>query len=206
MASRGEMKAVLQALDHQVAKLVDRPTEPRKLMEAFCEAVTASRGRPIQLLFRAFPDEVPISGMRLEFKDRVVIVVEERALPESQLVIFGHELWHEWEGHGHCGGGLGVQAAARGMSADQEPTAFQRAVQQILNSAEISPQTVLAVAARSDDHSDYETDAETFGYFLAHTARTHVKGSPYALDALSLNTREGRITRSLHGNRGGIAP
>ncbi|MGW3341417.1 hypothetical protein ACWDCL_28545 [Streptomyces sp. NPDC001009] len=89
------MKSLLGSLGAAVARNLEPPGEPRMVMDAFCRAMSEHRGRPIDLVFRAFPEEIPVSGMRLDCGDRSIIVVEERTPPESQLVIPGHDPWHE---------------------------------------------------------------------------------------------------------------
>ncbi len=120
------MKTLLTVLGRRAAGTVERPAEPQEVMEAFCEAMTARTGRPISLLFRAFPPDIPVSGMRLDCGDPSIIVVEERTVPEARLVILGHELRHEEQGD--CGHHVaGMPAAARALPAGQVTEAIERA-------------------------------------------------------------------------------
>lgn len=106
------MKSLLGTLGIAVALNLDPPAEPRVVMNAFCQATGEHRARPLDLVLRAFPEDIPVSGMRLDCGGRSIIVVEERTPPESQLVILGHELWHEEQGDcGHQIPGLSAAAA-----------------------------------------------------------------------------------------------
>ncbi|MFR9795664.1 toxin [Streptomyces sp. MS06] len=194
------MKSVLAELGREAARSVRRPAEPRVLMEEFCRAMSVRAGRPVQLVFRSFPPDIPVSGMRLDCGDRSLLVVEERTVPEAQLVILGHELWHEEQGD--CGHHVaGLPAAARTRSAEEDPDAIRRAGEHILATREVNRDAVLAVAARAGSSADAEVDAETFGLLFAREVRTWMKGR-YARGPFSPATVEGRINLSL-SNRGG---
>jgi hypothetical protein len=194
------MKALLADLGRQAAHGLDRPAEPAAVMEAFCRAMSERRGRPIQLVFRAFPDEVPVSGLRLDCGDRSVIVVEDRAVPEAQLVILGHELWHEEQGD--CGHGVaGLPTAARALAAEGSAEALHDAAVRILAAEQVPHEALTAVAARAASSDDHEADAETFGLLFGREVRTWVKG-PYAKGPVTPSTVEGRIDLSL-SHRGG---
>ncbi|MFI9150191.1 toxin [Streptomyces sp. NPDC053367] len=194
------MKALLAGLGRDAAQGLERPAEPAVVMEAFCRAMSARRGRPVQLVFRAFPDDVPVSGLRLDCGDRSIVVVEERAVPEAQLVILGHELWHEERGD--CGRHSGLPAAARGLAPEAGPEAVRLAAEQILAAEEVPRAALLAVAARAAaEDDDEEADAETFGLLFGREVRTWIKG-PYARGPVTPSTIEGRINLSLT-HRGG---
>lgn len=194
------MKALLATLGREAARTIQRPAEPREVMEGFCRAMSARTQRPIELLFRPFPPDILVSGMRLDCGDRSIIVVEEHTVPEAQLVILGHELWHE-EQH-DCGHRVaGMPASARALTADVVPEAVQRAVQQILTSEEVPRGALVTVAARAAAVDDHEVDAETFGLLFGREVRTWMKGR-YAEGPLNQSTVEGRINVSLV-NRGG---
>ncbi|MEV0981861.1 toxin [Streptomyces sp. NPDC049915] len=193
------MKSLLATLGREAARTIRRPAEPQEVMEGFCRAMTARTKRPIQLIFRPFPPDIPVSGMRLDCGDHSIIVVEEHMVPEAQLVILGHELWHE-EQH-DCGHHVaGMPAAARALTADQAPEAVHRAVQEILASQEVPRGALVTVAARAAAADDHEVDAETFGLLFGREARTWMKGR-YAEGPLTQSTVEGRINVSLI-NRG----
>ncbi|WP_179167541.1 MULTISPECIES: toxin [unclassified Streptomyces] len=194
------MKTLLTVLGRRATGTVERPAEPQEVMEAFCKAMSARTGRPINLLFRAFPPDIPVSGMRLDCGDHSIIVVEERTVPEAQLVILGHELWHEEQGD--CGHHVaGMPAAARALPAGRVTEAIERAVEQILAAHEVPRDALLAVAARAESMDDHEADAETFGLLFGREVRTWMKGR-YARGPVSADTVEGRINLSL-SSRGG---
>ncbi|MFE9611478.1 toxin [Streptomyces sp. NPDC006012] len=194
------MKSLLSALGTEATKGLQRPAEPRVVMQEFCRAMSVRKDRPITLAFRAFPPDIAVSGMRLDFGDRSVIIVEDRTVPEAQLVILGHELWHEEEGdRGHHIAGL--PAAARTLAAVQTSDAVRQAVEQILDAHEVPGEAVLTVAARADSADEHEVDAETFGLLFGRAVRPWMKGR-YAEGPVSAATVEGRINLSLL-NRGG---
>ncbi|MGW2518596.1 toxin [Streptomyces sp. NPDC001617] len=192
------MRSLLADLGARASQSLGRPAEPRAVMEGFCRAMSLRTGRPIDLVFRAFPPDVPVSGLRLDFGDRSVIVVEEGTVPEAQLVILGHELWHEEQGS--CGHSPGP-AAARALTPGQTPELLRRAAEQILTAAEVSREAYLTVAARSGSADDHEMDAETFGLLFGREVRTWMTGR-YAQGPVTPATVEGRINLSM-GNRGG---
>ncbi|MFE2040617.1 toxin [Streptomyces sp. NPDC059477] len=196
------MKELLAALGGEAATSVRRPAAPAVVMEEFCRAMSVRTGRPIQLAFRAFPSDIPVSGMRLDLGDRSIIVVEDGTVPESQLVILGHELWHEEQGH--CGHHIaGLPAAARARPTDQTADAVHRAIQQVLHADEVTLEAILTVATRADaDLADeHEVEAETFGLLFGKEVRSWMTGR-YAEGPVSPTTVEGRIRLSLL-HRGG---
>ncbi|MDF3142693.1 toxin-antitoxin system, toxin component family protein, partial [Streptomyces sp. T21Q-yed] len=78
------------------------PADVRALCRALCAEMSARRGgRPVELRFERFPDEIEVTGLWVEFQDFDLVIVEERAEAMQQLVILGHELWHLHAGHGH---------------------------------------------------------------------------------------------------------
>jgi hypothetical protein len=199
------MKALLRALGAEAARDLDRPAEPEAVMGAFCRAMSVRAGRPVELVFRTFPADVPVSGLRLDLGDRSVIVVEERTVPEAQLVILGHELWHEEQGDcGHHAAGTparpGVSARA-GAPSRQVSDAVRRVAERILAEAEVERDALLAVAARAGSPDAHEVAAETFGLLFAREARTWMHGR-YAEGPVTPATVEGRMNLSLT-NRGG---
>lgn len=194
------MKSLLARLCADAATSVRRPAEPKAVMAEFCRAMSARKNRPVQLVFRAFPPSLPISGMRLDCGDRSIIVVDETTVPEAQLVILGHELWHEEKGD--CSHHIdGLQAATRALAAPQGPDAVRRAAQEILAAHEVPVEAVLTVAARAESADDHEVDAETFGLLFGREVRTWMTG-PYAQSPADAATVEGRMNLSLL-NRGG---
>ncbi|MBD9730866.1 toxin [Streptomyces sp. H28] len=196
------MKSLLTVLGRHAADSVRRPAEPREVMEAFCSAMTTRTGRPIRLVFRSFPPDIPVSGMRLDCGDHSIIVVEEHMVPEAQLVILGHELWHEEQGDGGHRT-AGVPAAARALAPGGAPEAVDVAVRQILTSRDVPREAVLTVAARTGSVEDCEVKAETFGLLFGREVRSWMKGR-YAEGPLSQSTVEGRINVSLTSRSGRI--
>ncbi|MBZ6253655.1 toxin [Streptomyces olivaceus] len=193
MSSRG-MKSLLSALGKEAGKAIRRPADPEVVMNEFCKAMTARTGRPIQLRFRTFPLELAVSGVRLDLGESSIIVVEQRMAPEAQLVILGHELWHEE--NGDCGHHVaGVPAAARAL-AEETPESVQRAVEQILTEEEIPRDALLAVAARAESVDTHEVAAETFGLLFGREVRTWMTGR-HAQSPPSAATVEGRLNLSL---------
>ncbi|GLV88412.1 hypothetical protein Slala03_81010 [Streptomyces lavendulae subsp. lavendulae] len=191
------MRILLTELGKSAACRLDRPAEPAVVMEEFCRAMSDRVSRPIQLVFRSFPANIPVSGMRLDLGQRSIIVVEERAVPEAQLVILGHELWHEEQGD--CGHGTaGLSAAARVLSHSKD--AVRRAAEQILASAEVPHEALLTASARADSDDDHEVEAETFGLLFGREVRTWMTGR-YAQGPVSAATVEGRINLSLSNRR-----
>ncbi|MEU6200426.1 toxin-antitoxin system, toxin component family protein [Streptomyces sp. NPDC047061] len=147
-----------------------RPRPPAGAHEvclALCEEMTALRGgRPVELRFERFPDEIEVTGLWVEFQDFDLVIVEERAAAVQQLVILGHELWHLNAGHRqqHGAGPAAVRALAG------QPDWRDNA---------------LTVAARNGSRAADEAEADEFGYRLATALRPYVE-SPCrpALDPL----------------------
>ncbi|MFE9769756.1 toxin [Streptomyces sp. NPDC005808] len=196
------MKSMLSALGREASKSLRRPADPKVVMEEFCRAMAILKGRPIALKFSAFPSDLGVSGVRLDLGDRSIIVVEEATAPEAQLVILGHELWHEWEGdRGHHVAGL--PAATRTLTTDEHPDAVRRAVEEILDAHEVPRDAILTVVARAESAADHEVAAETFGLLFGRDVRTWMKG-PHAQGPVSTSTVEGRINLSLLNRDGRI--
>ncbi|MGZ3097175.1 toxin [Streptomyces sp. H62] len=197
------MRSLLSALGAEASRTLSRPADPRDVMREFCRAMSVRKGRPIDLKFSRFPKDladVDVSGARLDLGDRSIIVVEEDTAPLAQLVILGHELWHEEEeDRGHHIAGL--HGAARSLTARQHPEAVRRAVEQILAPSEVPREAVLTVAARAETVSRHEVEAETFGLLFGREVRSWMKGR-YAEGPVSAATVEGRINLSLL-HRGG---
>ncbi|MFF5011918.1 toxin-antitoxin system, toxin component family protein [Streptomyces sp. NPDC001165] len=136
-----------------------RPQPPdgvRELCHALCEEMTARRaGRPVELRFERFPDEIEVTGLWVEFQDFDLVIVEERAEAVQQLVILGHELWHLHTGHRHHR--LAGAAAARALAG--EPRWRDMA---------------LTVAARNGSREVDEAEADDFGHRLATLFRPYL--------------------------------
>ncbi|GAB2750980.1 toxin-antitoxin system, toxin component family protein [Streptomyces bullii] len=149
-----------------VAELTDalraRPRPPsgvREVCRALCEEMSVRRGgRPVELRFERFPDEIEVTGLWVEFQDFDLVIVEERAEAMQQLVILGHELWHLHAGHGHHH--LAGTAAAEALAG--EPGWRD---------------TALAVAARNGSRERDEAEADDFGHRLAAAFRPLLSGA-----------------------------
>ncbi|MEU9381680.1 toxin-antitoxin system, toxin component family protein [Streptomyces sp. NPDC048279] len=134
-----------------------QPTGAGELCRALCEEMTALRGgRPVELRFERFPDEIEVTGLWMEFQDFDLVIVEERAEAVQQLVILGHELWHLHTGHRHHHG-VGPEAA-RALAG--QPGWRDMA---------------LTVAARNGSRAADEAEADDFGHRLATAFRPCVE-------------------------------
>ncbi|MEU4166210.1 toxin-antitoxin system, toxin component family protein [Streptomyces sp. NPDC026665] len=166
------MRALAVELGRVLRRRIDTPVDMRRLAEALCEEMSRRRGgRPVQLRFERFPDEIEVTGLWMEFSDFDLVVVEERAETVQQLVILGHELWHMKEGHRdhHVDGATAAvaRAALSGRSGGHGPgpraTPFRQEVAR-------------AVAARDGSRQADEARAEAFGLQLASVFRSWVTG------------------------------
>lgn len=134
------------------------PADVREVCHALCEEMSARRGgRPVELRFERFPDEIEVTGLWVEFQDFDLVIVEERAEAMQQLVILGHELWHLHAGHGHhhTAGAAAAHALARRPGWDD---------------------VALAVAARDGSRERDEAEADDFGHRLAAAFRPLLSG------------------------------
>ncbi|MDT9699573.1 toxin-antitoxin system, toxin component family protein [Streptomyces sp. P17] len=143
------------------AALRSRPTPPAGVHEvcrALCEEVTARRGgRPVELRFERFPDEIEVTGLWVEFQDFDLVIVEERAEAMQQLVILGHELWHLHAGHRHDHGmGTAAAHAFAGRPGWDD--------------------IALTVAARDGSRATDEAEADDFGHRLAAAFHPYLSG------------------------------
>ncbi|MEU9730295.1 toxin-antitoxin system, toxin component family protein [Streptomyces sp. NPDC048002] len=133
-----------------------RPADVRELCAALCAEMSVRRGgRPVELRFERFPDEIEVTGLWVEFQDFDLVIVEERAESMQQLVILGHELWHLHAGHrhSHLAGSVAVDALA-------ERPEWQ--------------DIALGAAARNGSRERDEADADDFGHRLAATFRSYL--------------------------------
>ncbi|MGW2640010.1 toxin-antitoxin system, toxin component family protein [Streptomyces sp. NPDC001348] len=176
--------SAMRGLAADLARAVrDRPQAPdgvRELCRVLCEEMSARRsGRPVELRFERFPDEIEVTGLWVEFQDFDLVIVEERAEAVQQLVILGHELWHLHAGHRHHhrAGAAAARALADGPGWRD---------------------LALTVAARNGSREADEAEADDFGHRLATLFRPYVRaGGPQApLDpaqrALGYRGRGGR--------------
>ncbi|MEN3582997.1 toxin-antitoxin system, toxin component family protein [Streptomyces sp. ZYX-F-203] len=144
------MRALLADLDRAVR---DRPRpfrDARELCAAVCAEMARRRGRPVELRFDRFPDEIEVTGVWVAFQDFDLVIVEERAEDVQRLVILGHELWHMRVGHRH-----GLQGPAARVDGRV---------------------TALVAAARSGSREAEEAEAEEFGHRLAARLRPLLPG------------------------------
>ncbi|MFD7937209.1 toxin-antitoxin system, toxin component family protein [Streptomyces sp. NPDC059755] len=136
-----------------------RPAGVRDVCRALCEEMSARRGgRPVEVRFERFPDEIEVTGLWVEFQDFDLVIVEERAEDVQQLVILGHELWHLHAGHRHHHHGVGTMAAG------------------VLAARSGWDSLALTVAARNGSREDDEAEADDFGHRLASALRLLVSG------------------------------
>ncbi|GAA4005001.1 hypothetical protein GCM10022384_59320 [Streptomyces marokkonensis] len=136
------------------------PRDVRELCHALCAEMAARRaGRPVELRFERFPDELLVTGLWVEFHDRDLVIVEERAEAVQQLVVLGHELWHIHAGHRHH---HGVGTAAARALADRPGWT----------------DVALVAAARDGSRQDDEAAADDFGHRLAAACRPLLRGRP----------------------------
>ncbi|WP_406329692.1 toxin-antitoxin system, toxin component [Streptomyces sp. NBC_00203] len=169
-----EMRALAVELSRVLRKRIDTPVDVRELAGALCEEMSRRRdGRPVQLRFERFPDEIEVTGLWMEFHDFDLVIIEERAETVQQLVILGHELWHMREGHRdhHVDG---AAAAARALSDNPEwrTPGWRSPGGRSPDWQEIA----LTVAARNGSHEADEAEAEDFGLHLASVFRSWVTG------------------------------
>ncbi|MFF5981441.1 toxin-antitoxin system, toxin component family protein [Streptomyces olindensis] len=184
---RSRRGSAMRGLAAQLAAAVrarpEPPTDVRSLCRALCEEMSARRGgRPVELRFERFPDEIEVTGLWVEFQDFDLVIVEERAEAVQQLVILGHELWHLHAGHRHdLGGGAAAHAFADRPGWED---------------------VALAVAARNGSRERDEADADAFGHRLAAGCRPLLPGGRGPDVPLE------PVQRSLYyrGPRGGAAP
>ncbi|MFF0226554.1 toxin-antitoxin system, toxin component family protein [Streptomyces sp. NPDC004629] len=142
------------------------PSDIGELCRALCEEMSAQRGgRPVELRFERFPDEIEVTGLWVEFADFDLVIVEQRAEAVQQLVILGHELWHMHAGHRHHR--LPGAQAARALA---ETPGLRDAA--------------LTVAARNGSREADEAEADDFGHRLATLCRPCVAGTGAAPDPL----------------------
>ncbi|MFD8735512.1 toxin-antitoxin system, toxin component [Streptomyces sp. NPDC059618] len=168
--TRSEMRALAVDLGRVLGRRIDTPVGVRELADALCAEMSRRRGgRPVQLRFERFPDEIEVTGLWMEFSDFDLVVVEERAETVQQLVILGHELWHMKEGHRdhHVDGATAVaRAALSDRSGWREAGARGPFRQEVARS----------VAARDGSRQADEARAEAFGLQLASVFRSWVTG------------------------------
>ncbi|MFJ9906231.1 toxin-antitoxin system, toxin component family protein [Streptomyces sp. NPDC101152] len=171
------MRELTEALGAAVRARPRPPADAGELCRALCEEMSVRRGgRPLELRFERFPDELEVTGLWVEFQDFDLVIVEERAEAVQQLVILGHELWHLHAGHSHHHV-AGAALAGRPDWADM----------------------ALSVAARDGSRAADEAEADDFGHRLAALFRP-------LLSTPATDAPLGPVHRSLgYRGRGGTA-
>ncbi|MCH0565218.1 toxin-antitoxin system, toxin component family protein [Streptomyces sp. MUM 136J] len=159
---RSRRGSAMRDLAAQLAAAVHRRPEPpadvRALCRALCEEMSARRGgRPLELRFERFPDEIEVTGLWVEFTDFDLVIVEERAEDVQQLVILGHELWHVHAGHRHHHVAASAVADALTGPRDWKDAA-------------------LSIAARNGSREREEAESDDFGHRLAASFRPLTSG------------------------------
>lgn len=153
------MRLLARDLAGAVRARPESPDGVRELCRALCEEMSALRGgRPLELRFERFPDELEVTGLWVEFADFDLVIVEERAESVQQLVILGHELWHLHAGHRHHH--LAGDAVARALA-----------------DAPDWREAALTVAARNGSRETDEAEADDFGHRLATLFRDRLSGA-----------------------------
>jgi hypothetical protein len=153
------MRSLAADLATAVRARPEQPDDVRQLCRALCEEMSALRGgRPVELRFERFPDEIEVTGLWVEFADFDLVIVEERAEAVQQLVILGHELWHLHAGHRHHH--LAEAAATRALA---DAPGWREAA--------------LSAAARNGSRETDEAEADDFGHRLATLFRGHLCGT-----------------------------
>ncbi|WP_405873222.1 toxin-antitoxin system, toxin component family protein [Streptomyces sp. NBC_00005] len=170
------------------------PADSRELCRALCEEMGTLRGgRPVELRFERFPDEIEVTGLWVEFQDFDLVIVEERAEAVQQLVILGHELWHLHAGHSHhhvAGTALADRREWRAREWKPFAKAAEKSADKAVDKAtENATETgtanaagnavenaALSVAARDGSRAADEAEADDFGHRLAAAFRPLLSG------------------------------
>ncbi|MCH0561343.1 MULTISPECIES: toxin-antitoxin system, toxin component family protein [Streptomyces] len=153
------MRSLADGLASAVRARLRPPEDVGELCRALCEEMSVLRGgRPVELRFERFPDEIEVTGLCVEFADFDLVIVEERAEAVQRLVILGHELWHLYAGHRHHH--LSGTAVARALADTPD-----------------WPDRALTVAARNGSREVDEAEADDFGHRLATLFRSHLSGT-----------------------------
>ncbi|KPI02205.1 hypothetical protein OK074_5389 [Actinobacteria bacterium OK074] len=149
--------------DRFTAGLADLPVPatPDVLFAALTRVAGEVRGREVVLLREIFPPQTA-SGLWLQLESQDILVVDERAAPWHQLVIFFHEVWHMLEDD--CGMHTGdAHVAARVLNRRDDPGA-----------------AAVSIAARTGFSTRAEQDAERFGLLMGQRLREWLHTGPAA--------------------------
>ncbi|MEV5958617.1 toxin-antitoxin system, toxin component family protein [Streptomyces sp. NPDC051987] len=149
------MRRLAAGLTAAVRARPQAPGDVREVCRALCAEMSRRReGRPVELRFERFPDEIEVTGLWVEFLDFDLVIVEERAEAVQQLVILGHELWHMHARHTHHhAAAANALAGRRGWDS-----------------------VALTVAARNGSREADEAEADDFGHRLAAALRSFLPG------------------------------
>ncbi|MFF4317902.1 toxin-antitoxin system, toxin component [Streptomyces sp. NPDC001568] len=197
MFGQREMRRSIGAMVEAIAHL-EAPVEGGTICRALCEAMGERRNRKIEFRTTSFPPGTA-SGLALDLGSRDLIVVEERTVPEHQLIITGHELRHLELGHCHQHVTEGVVAARllRHDSDLQDVVASAMAI-----AARHSPALRQPDGTAARKHEREEQAAERYGLELANAVR-HLLREPLPRSR-DRGTTSGRIEAVLghHARRG----
>ncbi|MFD8813127.1 toxin-antitoxin system, toxin component family protein [Streptomyces sp. NPDC059627] len=152
---KAQMRVLAADLTAAVRARPRTPADVRELCRMLCAELSRRReGRPVELRFERFPDEIEVTGLWVEFQDFDLVIVEERAEAVQQLVILGHELWHL-----HTRGTHRHEAAANALAGRPGWDSV-----------------ALTVAARNGSREADEAEADDFGHRLAAALRSLLPG------------------------------
>lgn len=177
------MRELVERLGDAVRSRPVPPADAHEMCRALCEEMSVLRGgRPVDLRFERFPDEIEVTGLWVEFQDFDLVIVEERAEAVQQLVILGHELWHLHMGHAHrhpAGANALVGRTGWGSSGGEPRWGSSAGLAGSESSARHpgwDSSAALAVAARDGSREADEAEADDFGHRLAAALRSALPG------------------------------
>jgi hypothetical protein len=153
------------------------PAAPDVLLQELTRLAAEERGREVVLRTEVFPPQTA-TGLWMELKTHDIIVIDQRAAPWHQLVIFFHEVWHML--HGDCGIHVGDDTVAARLPADE---------------ADLGT-VVVNLAARTTFDEQAEQDAERFGLIMCRQLAPWLEG---VADTAASGGLAGRIGASLRG-------
>ncbi|QEV65247.1 toxin-antitoxin system, toxin component [Streptomyces spectabilis] len=145
------------------------------LFAALCARMSQERSRRVTFQLVHFPTTSSVSGLWLNLDGQDLLAVERHTDPSHQCVIFGHEVWHMYQGQCRPGGQEAV-LATRLLAGKVD--------------LESAKDAVLRVAARTHfDNETEEREADAFGYRLSTRCRPLLRpsadGSRTPRDALA---------------------
>ncbi|HET9380970.1 MAG TPA: toxin-antitoxin system, toxin component family protein [Streptomyces sp.] len=201
--SPSAMRDLVSGLADAVRSAPRPPAGVADLCRALCEEMSARRGgRPVELRFERFPDEIEVTGLWMEFQDFDLVIVEERAEALQKVVILGHELWHLWSGHRHDH--AAGTAAARALGGDR--CWRDDALTVAARDASLDGfHDTSCDGSRDGSREADEAEADDFGHRLAAALRHCLPGESGGPAGSGAGARPGPVQRSLgyRGRRGG---